>query len=175
MEQLSVSLAVEASEGLYWQGIETSVLTEESELPYEETALHGRRPNVTITDSSDQRHHQQQHPVGEHSNQPTTKWFCVGVVPPSLTQQQKKIVVNFHPHNKENEKGKYPGLFVGIGLRVDSLSLYERHTQITTIIIHRINKRKIFRKSTTISMLSIDVCVVVNVCQYLGRVGATWK
>jgi len=69
-------LAVEASEGLnelYWQGIETSVLTEESELPYEETAGHGRR-NVSVADSSDQRHQQQQqHPVAEHSNQPTTK------------------------------------------------------------------------------------------------------
>lgn len=47
-EQLSVSLAVEASEGLnelYWQGIETSALAEVADLPHESA---DRRHSVDI-------------------------------------------------------------------------------------------------------------------------------
>ncbi|XP_057367678.1 hamartin-like isoform X1 [Daphnia carinata] len=50
-EQLSVSLAVEASEGLnelYWQGIETSALAEVADLPHESCSNADRRHSLDI-------------------------------------------------------------------------------------------------------------------------------
>lgn len=50
-EQLSVSLAVEASEGLnefYWQGIETSALAEMADLPHESSANANRRHSLDV-------------------------------------------------------------------------------------------------------------------------------